>query len=39
MSADDLSLRVSEDGDGPAVVAQVLHFAGVVSEAASRART
>jgi hypothetical protein len=34
-TADDLSLRVSEDGDGAPVVAQALHFAGVLSEAAA----
>ncbi|MBX6371397.1 MAG: phosphodiesterase [Acidothermus sp.] len=38
MSADDLSLRVSEDGDGPAVVAQVLHFAAVLNEVACQTR-
>jgi hypothetical protein len=39
MTADDLSLRVSQDGDGAPVVAQAIRFATVLSEAAARART
>lgn len=38
MTADDLSLRVSQDGDGAPVVAQAIKFATVLSEAAARAR-
>lgn len=34
-TADDLSLRVSEDGDGAPVVAQALHFAGVLADVAA----
>ncbi len=37
LTADDLSLRVSEDADGPGVVAQVVHFAGVLSEVSAQA--
>jgi hypothetical protein len=33
LTADDLSLRVSEAGDGTEVVAQALHFAAALSEA------
>lgn len=36
-TADDLSLRISEDGDGAPVVAQALRFAGVLSEAVAAA--
>ncbi len=36
-TADDLSLRISEDGDGAPVVAQALRFSGVLSEAAAAA--
>ena len=32
-TADDLSLRISEDGDGAPVVAQAMRFAGVLSDA------
>jgi hypothetical protein len=39
LTADDLSLRVSQDGDGAPVVAQAIRFATVLSEAAARART
>ena len=38
LTADDLSLRVSQDGDGAPVVAQAIKFATVLSEAAARAR-
>jgi hypothetical protein len=38
LTADDLSLRVSQDGDGAPVVAQAIRFATVLSEAAARAR-
>ena len=38
LTADDLSLRVSEDGDGAPVVAQAVRFAAVLSEAAAQAR-
>jgi hypothetical protein len=38
LTADDLSLRVSQDGDGAPVVAQAVRFATVLSEAAARAR-
>ena len=39
MTADDLSLRVSQDGDGAPVVAQAVRFATALSEAAARARS
>lgn len=35
LTADDLSLRVSQDGDGAPVVAQTVRFATVLSEATS----
>jgi hypothetical protein len=38
LTADDLSLRVSQDGDGAPVVAQAIRFATVLSEAAARAK-
>ena len=38
LTADDLSLRVSQDGDGAPVVTQAIRFATVLSEAAARAR-
>ena len=38
LTADDLSLRVSQDGDGGPVVTQAIRFATVLSEAAARAR-
>jgi hypothetical protein len=38
LTADDLSLRVSEDGDGAPVVAQAIRFATALSEAAARAK-
>jgi hypothetical protein len=38
LTADDLSLRVSQDGDGASVVTQAIRFATVLSEAAARAR-
>jgi hypothetical protein len=38
LTADDLSLRVSQDGDGAPVVNQAIRFATVLSEAAARAR-
>jgi hypothetical protein len=38
LTADDLSLRVSQDGDGAPVVAQAIRFATFLSEAAARAR-
>jgi hypothetical protein len=36
LTADDLSLRVSQDADGSPVVAQAVHFAAVLSEASAR---
>lgn len=36
LTADDLSLRVSQDGDGPPVVAQAVRFAAALAEATSR---
>jgi hypothetical protein len=36
LTADDLSLRVSEDGDGAPVVAQAIRFATALSELSSR---
>jgi hypothetical protein len=38
LTADDLSLRVSQDGDGAPVVTQAIRFATILSEAAARAR-
>jgi hypothetical protein len=38
LTADDLSVRVSQEGDGAPVVAQAIRFAGVLSEAIARAR-
>lgn len=38
LTADDLSLRVSEDGDGAPIVAQAIRFATALSEAAARAK-
>jgi Family of unknown function (DUF5998) len=36
LTADDLSLRVSQDGDGAPVVAQAIRFASALSEATAR---
>ena len=38
LTADDLSVRVSQDGDGAPVVAQAIRFATALSEAAARAK-